>query len=190
MSRQKYEFYPSDQPSVSRTDAHRYLANISLPLTNAERANTEDYLTSFNPRTYPSHFNRTMIESLLHSGDGKAKIVHAESSTTNQTRIYLVVRRTSLELVIGELPFRCQFLNGTDVVLDRCDFALYYPGMAVVREENPRLNSLVLERSVYLTQATTLAESLRQLWAKENVNRSEIWSVQLLNQNQYICSEG
>ena len=86
--------------------------------------------------------------------------------------------------------FRCQFLNGTDVVFDRCDFTLYSPDMAIVREENPRLNSLVLERSVYLAQAATLAESLRQLWAKENINRSEIWSVRLLDQNQYICSEG
>ena len=64
MPRKKYEVYPHDQASVTRTNAHRYLANIFLPLTDLERTNTEDYLTSFNSRTYNrSHVDRTMIES-------------------------------------------------------------------------------------------------------------------------------
>ena len=47
----KYELYPSGQLSIARSDAHQYVANVSLPVTAAMRQEIENYLTSFNRRT-------------------------------------------------------------------------------------------------------------------------------------------
>ncbi|CAF4664359.1 unnamed protein product [Rotaria sp. Silwood1] len=68
----KYDLYPSGQMSIARSDAHQYIANVSLPLTALIRQDIENYLTSFN-RQY-----------------GIAKIVYAEPLHANQTRFYLV----------------------------------------------------------------------------------------------------
>mgnify|MGYP006897423038 CR=1 FL=1 len=46
----KYDLYPSGQSSIARSDAHQYVANVSLPLTTIIRQNIENYLTSFNRR--------------------------------------------------------------------------------------------------------------------------------------------
>ena len=50
----KYDLYASGQLSVLRTDAHQYIANVSMPLTTATRQEIETYLTSFNRRTLTS----------------------------------------------------------------------------------------------------------------------------------------
>lgn len=56
--------------------------------------------------------------------------------------------------------------------------------------DNRQLKSIVFERNTFLGQSASLTESLREMWAEDNANHSEILSVQLDNQIQYICSEG
>ncbi|CAF2376052.1 unnamed protein product [Rotaria sp. Silwood2] len=81
----KYELYPMEQLSIVRTDAHQYIANVSLPINDFIRKDTENYLTSFNPQY------------------GQAKIVYAETLNINQTRFYLTFINQK------ELITRCDF---------------------------------------------------------------------------------
>lgn len=53
----KYDLYPSGQLSIVRTDAHQYIANVSLPLTTTIRQDIENYLTSFNRRMFEKIFS-------------------------------------------------------------------------------------------------------------------------------------
>lgn len=48
----KYALYPAGQLSIARSDAHQYIANVSLPLTTQIRQEIENYLTSLNRRMY------------------------------------------------------------------------------------------------------------------------------------------
>ncbi|UJR35334.1 hypothetical protein I4U23_028095, partial [Adineta vaga] len=81
----KYDLYPTGQLSVARSDAHQYIANVTLPLTSATRREIENYLTSYN-RQY-----------------GTAKIVYAETLNANQTRFYLVFQNDT------QILTRCDF---------------------------------------------------------------------------------
>ncbi|CAF4066459.1 unnamed protein product, partial [Rotaria sp. Silwood2] len=81
----KYELYPMEQLSIVRTDAHQYIANVSLPINDFIRKDTENYLTSLNPQY------------------GQAKIVYAETLNINQTRFYLTFINQK------ELITRCDF---------------------------------------------------------------------------------
>lgn len=52
----KYALYPAGQLSIARTDAHQYIANVTLPLTTQIRQDIENYLTSLNRRRNRSSF--------------------------------------------------------------------------------------------------------------------------------------
>ena len=56
-----------------------------------------------------------------------------------------------------------QFLSQTQLAT-RCDFPLYYPGALTLKEENFGINSLYLERKVFLTQSASLFDNLKQIW--------------------------
>lgn len=91
----KYDLYPSRQLSIARSDAHQYVANVPLPVTTAMRQEIENYLTSFNRRTYRERVVSSISERFACfclTEYGVAKIVYVEALTVNQTRFYVVVR--------------------------------------------------------------------------------------------------
>ncbi|CAF4231672.1 unnamed protein product, partial [Didymodactylos carnosus] len=72
MAMQPIKYNLFNGQSIARADAHQYIANITLPLTVAQRQQIENYLTSYNTQY------------------GIAKIVYAENIDNNQTRFYVV----------------------------------------------------------------------------------------------------
>ena len=90
----KYALYPAGQLSIARTDAHQYIANVTLPLTTQIRQDIENYLTSLNRRMKKPSLKNKMIK-IIFLEYGLAKIVYAEPLNAFQTRFYLVVRMSS-----------------------------------------------------------------------------------------------
>ena len=121
---------------------------------------------------------------------GIAKIVYAESLPVNQTRFYLVVSISASNPLSRLHSHRFQFLNGTQL-LTRCDFFLYYPGVANLGNGTGGLYSIYLDRNVFVAQPIALADGLAQLWTNQNPGvQAGILYIQLQNQMQYICVGG
>jgi len=68
---------------------------------------------------------------------------------------------------------------------------LYYPGITYLNNGTSGIQSLYLQRNVFVAQPAALADGLAQLWTNANIGiQPGSLFIQLQDQVQYICSGG